>query len=150
MKNIKPTNQEINNELNSSKKCRIDSNIISKCADNSMLRLDFQECLNTPSTVTNHHQQMNSFSIKTATYKHKQVKSNENGGKINSFIIFFNFLNYIILFFYNNFKGIIAYCIAHWSEGNWNYLILKQNNILEKPSNYKCIVNIKKQKKKSY
>ena len=63
MKNIKPINQEINNELNSNKKCRIDSNIISKCADNSMLRLDFQECLNTPSTVTN-HQQMNSFSIK--------------------------------------------------------------------------------------
>jgi hypothetical protein len=86
MKNIKSINQEINNELNSNKKCRIDSNIISKCADNSMLRLDFQECLNTPSTVTNHHQ-MNSFSIKNSTYKHKQVKSNENGE--NKFLIIF-------------------------------------------------------------
>ena len=51
-----------------------------------MLRLDFQECLNTPSTVTN-HQQMNSFSIKNSTYKHKQVKSNENGE--NKFLIIF-------------------------------------------------------------
>lgn len=46
-----------------------------------------------------------------------------------------------------NENELVAYCIAHWSEGNWNYLIVKQNDQIktklkqsEQQTNYKCIV----------
>ena len=39
-------------------------------------------------------------------------------------------------------KGFVARCIAHWSEGNWNYLIIKQdhNTVKQQSSLFRCMV----------
>ena len=41
-------------------------------------------------------------------------------------------------------KGVVAKCIAHWSEGNWNYLLTQQNehkhSLNRKSHGFKCMV----------
>lgn len=36
-------------------------------------------------------------------------------------------------------KGLVAKCIAHWSEGNWNYLIIKQDEQIDH-ERFRCMV----------
>lgn len=80
-----------------------ESNILTECSDNTMLRLDFQKCVkNFHSDSRLHHKRHNHK-------KHRQIfqshKSNNDHAK----------------------KGVVAKCLAHWSEGNWNYLLIQQN-----------------------
>ena len=96
-----------------------------------MLRLDFQDCLNQPSLLSsgggggNNKYDWISSTISTTSTNHSQIKKFKSSLKEST--------------------GLVAYCIAHWTEGNWNYLIVKQQNeinrLLKTNQNYKCIVN---------
>lgn len=98
-----------------------------------MLRLDFQDCLNQPNSLS-------SSSSNNNNNKFDWINPNNNN---NSQIKKQKPLNENV--------GLVAYCIAHWSEGNWNYLIVKQQHKNEinrsiktnQQTNYKCIVREK-------
>lgn len=114
---------------------RIESNVISECSDRTMLRLDFQECVKKFHTnnehlhhkrhnhaFSNHHHHQHRdhfFNHQKQPQAQKQIQRNGED------------------------RGMVAKCIAHWTEGNWNYLIIKQdhlNGFVRKKQNFRCAV----------
>ena len=73
-------NSQLANRLNNfngnNNKCikQPEMNIVSKCSDNTMLRLDFQDCLNSP-VATDHKNNLNSFSQFTKNSSETKPKS---------------------------------------------------------------------------
>ncbi len=80
-----------------------DSNVITKCSDMTMLRMDFKDCNRNYQSPVRRHKR-----------RHHE-------------------------------RGYVARCIGHWSEGNWNYLIVKQDQSVVKhqphqSSLFRCMV----------
>lgn len=107
--------ETFNFKANSVNKCfkKPDSNIISKCSDHTMLRIDFQDCINLESSSSSSSiefktRKMDSNIKKELSWTSQRLLSNK--ANLNE----------------QEEDGIVAQCIAHWTEGNLNYLIVKK------------------------
>lgn len=116
----------------------LDSNIVTKCPDPTMIKMDFQECLNLKhksAKQTPDHLTFNS-AIEPAP---NGTKSRMRARKPKT-----------SLYRERSDNGLVANCIAHWTEGYWSYLIVKQpkstklnanhNQITLTSHDYKCLV----------
>lgn len=101
-----------------------EQNVINKCVDQTLLRLDFQDCVNLNS------QQANNLNNEKQKPKSAQSQRLVGSIPINQAKINPNLSNSKKKSADNDTDpdhGVVMSCIAHWSEGNLNYLIIKHN-----------------------
>jgi hypothetical protein len=106
------TNSKCNN------KDKVNSNLITKCPDETMLRLDLNDC-----DISN---DIDSFLVKRQTSSENERIKRFINAKHHHHRHNHRYFSRQKKQINDDYNGLLSHCIAHWSEGSINYLMIKE------------------------